>query len=200
MSCVYVIDDDASVLKATSRLLRAAGFEVRPFASALAYLGQFEAEAPGCLVLDLNMPEMSGLQLQHALVERGGAPAIVFLSGRADIPMSVEAMKGGAVEFLEKPVDAVALVAAVRAALDADHRQRALRAGRTAVAKRLATLTPREAEVLRGVVAGKLNKQIASDLGTAEKTIKVHRGRMMEKMQVDSVAALVHAAARVDID
>src|SRR6188472_2507952 len=153
MSCVYVVDDDASVLKATSRLLRAAGFEVRPFASAVAYLAQFDADAPGCLLLDLNMPAVNGLQLQQALTQRGGAPAIVFLSGQADVPKSVEAMKGGAVEFLTKPVDASALVGAVRAALDADRRQRDARAGRMAVAKRLATLTPREEQVLRGVVA-----------------------------------------------
>jgi len=199
MSCVYVIDDDESVLKATTRVLRAAGFEVRPFASALAYLAQFDPEAPGCLVLDLNMPGLSGLQLQQELIDRGGKPSIVFLSGRADIPMSVTAMKGGAVEFLEKPVDAPALMKAVHAAFEADHRERELRANRAVVARRLATLTPREEQVLRGVVAGKLNKQIAGELGTAEKTIKVHRGRVMEKMQVDSVAALVHAAARVDI-
>ena len=199
MSCVYVVDDDASVLKATSRVLRATGFEVRPFASAMDYLAQFDADAAGCLVLDLNMPSVNGLQLQQALTQRGGAPAIIFLSGQADVPKSVEAMKGGAVEFLTKPVDASALVGAVRAALEADRRQREARAGRMAVAKRLATLTPREEQVLRGVVAGKLNKQIAGELGTAEKTVKVHRGRVMEKMQVDSVAALVQAAARVDI-
>jgi FixJ family two-component response regulator len=199
MSCVYVVDDDPSVLKATSRLLRATGFEVRAFPSAVAYLEQFDADAAGCLVLDLNMPAVNGLQLQQALAQRGGAPAIIFLSGQADVPKSVEAMKGGAVEFLTKPVDASALVGAVRAALETDRRQRDARAGRMAVAKRLATLTPREEQVLRGVVAGKLNKQIAGELGTAEKTVKVHRGRVMEKMQVDSVAALVQAAARVDI-
>ena len=199
MSCVYVVDDDPSVLKATSRLLRATGFEVRAFPSAVAYLEQFDADAAGCLVLDLNMPAVNGLQLQQALAQRGGAPAIIFLSGQADVPKSVEAMKGGAVEFLTKPVDASALVGAVRAALETDRRQRDVRAGRMAVAKRLATLTPREEQVLRGVVAGKLNKQIAGELGTAEKTVKVHRGRVMEKMQVDSVAALVQAAARVDI-
>jgi len=199
MSCVYVVDDDPSVLKATSRLLRATGFEVRPFPSAVAYLEQFDADAAGCLLLDLNMPAVNGLQLQQALAQRGGAPAIIFLSGQADVPKSVEAMKGGAVEFLTKPVDASALVGAVRAALETDRRQRDARAGRMAVAKRLATLTPREEQVLRGVVAGKLNKQIAGELGTAEKTVKVHRGRVMEKMQVDSVAALVQAAARVDI-
>ena len=199
MSCVYVVDDDPSVLKATSRLLRAAGFETRPFASAVEYLAQFDAEAPGCLVLDLNMPAVNGLQLQETLSRHGGAPPIVFLSGQADVPKSVEAMKRGAVEFLVKPVDAAALMRAVRAALETDRREREPRAGRVAIEKRIATLTPREGQVLRGVVAGKLNKQIAGELGTAEKTVKVHRGRVMEKMQVDSVAALVQAAARVDI-
>ena len=152
MSFVCVIDDDPSVLKATSRLLRAAGFEVRPFASAQAYLAQFDAEAPGCLVLDLNMPAVNGLQLQKTLAERDGAPAIIFLSGHADVPKSVQAMKGDAVDFLGKPVDAAALIRAVHAALETDRSRR-----------------------------------------------KVRAGRVMEKMQVDSVAALVQAAARVDI-
>ena len=196
---VSVVDDDLSVLKATSRVLRAAGLEVREFARARDYLDGYDPAAPGCLVLDLAMPDLSGLEVQQALVARGGEPAIVFLSGHADVPASVEAMKGGAVEFLTKPVDAKALVEAVRVAFDRDRACREARRGREEVAARLATLTPREAQVLRAVVSGKPNKQIAQELGAAEKTIKVHRGRVMEKMQVRSLAALVQAASRVGI-
>jgi len=196
---VFVVDDDASTRELLAWLMKRNDLEVEAYSDAASFLAAYRPDRPGCLVLDLNMPAVNGLQLQQALAQRGGAPAIIFLSGQADVPKSVEAMKGGAVEFLTKPVDASALVDAVRAALEADRRQRDVRAGRMAVAKRLATLTPREEQVLRGVVAGKLNKQIAGELGTAEKTVKVHRGRVMEKMQVDSVAALVQAAARVDI-
>ena len=196
---VFIVDDDPSVLRATQRVMRAAGLETRAFSSARDYLEAYDPNAPGCLVLDLAMPGLSGLELQQALAERGGAPAIVFVSGRADVPSSVEAMKGGAVEFLVKPVDAGALIGAVHSALEKDRVHRDARAGRAQVEKRLATLTPREAQVLRCVVAGRLNKQIAADLGAAEKTIKVHRARVMRKMGVGSVAELVQAAARVGI-
>jgi FixJ family two-component response regulator len=196
---VFIVDDDPSVRKATARVIRAAGFEALTFASAVEYLEQFDPQAPGCLLLDLNMPGVNGLELQKALAERGTAPAIVFLSGYADVPKSVVAMKGGAVEFLTKPVDARTLVDALQAAIEKDRVQREARAGREEIARRVARLTPREVQVMRGVVAGKLNKQIAGELGTAEKTVKVHRGRVMEKMEVESVAALVQATARVDI-
>ena len=193
---VFIVDDDPSVRKATRRVLQAAGLDARTFASADEYLASYDPDAPGCLVLDLTMPGLNGLELQHALVSRGGAPAIVFMSGNADIPASVEAMKGGAVEFLVKPVDANALVNAVQSAMEKDRAQRGERALRRQVTDRIATLTPREKEVMHGVVRGKLNKQIAADLGAAEKTIKVHRARVMQKMQVDSVAELVQAVAR----
>jgi FixJ family two-component response regulator len=196
---VFIVDDDPSVLRATQRVMRAAGFETRAFASAREYLDAYDPHAPGCLVLDLAMPGLSGLELQQALVARGGAPAIVFVSGHADVPASVEAMKSGAVEFLVKPVDAAALIGAVQAAMAKDRILRDARAGRAQVEKRLGTLTPREAQVLRCVVSGKLNKQIAAELGAAEKTIKVHRARVMRKMEVGSVAELVQAAARVGI-
>ena len=195
---VFIVDDDPSVLKATQRVMRAAGLEARTFSSAAEYLAAYDPEAPGCLVLDLTMPGLNGLELQHELVERGGAPAIVFVSGNADVPASVEAMKGGAVEFLVKPVDAKELVGAVQSAMEKDRARRDERAARREIAARMARLTPREQQVLRGVVSGKLNKQIAFDLGAAEKTIKVHRARVMQKMQVDSVAELVQAVAKVD--
>jgi len=192
---VFIVDDDPSVLRATQRVMRAAGLEARTFASAGEYLDAYDPEVPGCLVLDLSMPGVNGLELQQALVSRGGAPVIVFMSGRADVPASVEAMKGGAVEFLVKPVDARTLLGAVLSALEKDRERRDARAGRERVERRLATLTPREMQVLRGVVSGKLNKQIAADLGTAEKTVKIQRARAMAKMEVRSVAELVQAVA-----
>jgi FixJ family two-component response regulator len=192
---VFIVDDDPSVRRATQRVMRAAGLEARTFASAREYLDGYDPNAPGCLVLDLSMPGLNGLELQHALASRGGEPVIVFMSGRADVPASVEAMKGGAVEFLVKPVDARTLLGAVQSALAKDRERRDARAGRERVARRLATLTPREMQVLRGVVSGKLNKQIAADLGTAEKTVKIQRARVMGKMEVRSVAELVQAVA-----
>jgi FixJ family two-component response regulator len=196
---VFIIDDDASVLRATQRVMRAAGLEAHAFNSAREFLDAYDPHAPGCLVLDLAMPGLSGLELQQALVARGGAPAIVFMSGHANVPASVEAMKGGAVEFLVKPVDAADLIGAVQAAMEKDRVQRDARAGREQVERRMATLTPREAQVMRWVVTGKLNKQIAAELGAAEKTIKVHRARVMRKMEVGSVAELVQAVARVPV-
>ena len=158
---VFIVDDDPSVLRATQRVMRAAGLTAHAFASAREYLDAYDPQAQGCLVLDLSMPGLSGLELQQALVERGGAPAIVFVSGHADVPASVEAMKGGAVEFLVKPVDAAQLIAAVHAAMEKDRVLRDARAGRAQVEKRLATLTPREAQVMSLVVTGKLNKQLS---------------------------------------
>ena len=196
---VFIVDDDASVRRAAQRVLNAAGLPTAAFECAQRYLDEFDREAPGCVLLDLAMPGLSGLKLQKALADRGGAPPIIFLSGHADVATSVEAMKAGAVEFLTKPVDADALVRAVRSAIETDRVRREDWAVRRQIDARLSTLTPRESQVLRGVIAGKLNKQIAGDLGAAEKTIKTHRGRMMEKMGVRSVAELVHAAARVGI-
>lgn len=198
-STVFVVDDDLSVRKALERVLRAAGLAVSPHASAQDYLERYDPNAPGCLVLDLAMPGFSGLDLQDALAARGSAPPIIFLTGRAAVPDSVRAMKHGAVEFLTKPVDERALIDAVRNALEKDRTDRLRRAELAEIQQRLATLTPRETEVLKYVVSGKLNKQIAAELGTVEKTIKVHRARVMEKMQVGSLAALVQLAARAGI-
>jgi FixJ family two-component response regulator len=196
---VFVVDDDLSVRKAIERVLRAAGLAVSAHASAQDYLERYDPNAPGCLVLDLAMPGFSGLDLQDALAARGGAPPIIFLTGRAAVPDSVRAMKHGAVEFLTKPVDERTLIDAIRNALEKDRMDRLRRAELAEIQQRLATLTPRETEVLSYVVSGKLNKQIAAELGTVEKTIKVHRARVMEKMQVRSLAALVQLATRAGI-
>ncbi|MGR8932995.1 MAG: response regulator transcription factor [Gammaproteobacteria bacterium] len=193
---VFVIDDDASVLKALTRLLRSAGWHVAPFASPQAFLEQRDPDVPGCLVLDVAMPGFDGLALQQTLLAEDGAPPIVFLTGQGDIPMSVQAMKQGASDFLTKPVHDNDLLAAVHDAIDRDRMLRQARSELLTIRKRLASLTPREREVLRHVVSGKLNKQIAADLGTAEKTVKVHRAHLMQKLHVRSLADLVRLSER----
>ncbi len=196
---VCVVDDDPSVLRALTRLFTAAGLEARAFASPAAFLEQHDPAMPGCLVLDLALPGLDGLQLQQALTASGCARPIVFITGRGDIPTSVRAMKGGAVDFLTKPVRDDDLLTAVRSAIATDRRARAMQAELDVLGQRLASLTPREREVLAHVVAGRLNKQIAGDLGTVEKTIKVHRARIMEKMAARSLADLVRIAERLGI-
>jgi FixJ family two-component response regulator len=192
-TCVSVIDDDALVLKALDRLLQSAGFAVQTFSSAREFLEQRGADLPGCILVDLSMPGLSGLELQRALAQLNDPRPVIFLSGRGDIPSSVEAMKAGAVDFLTKPCDEHSLLSAVRAAVEKDRAAHKAQAEQQSIDARVASLTPREREVLTRVVAGRLNKQIAAELGTAEKTVKVHRARMMHKMQFDSLAELVRA-------
>lgn len=196
---VTVIDDDPSVRKAIARLLQSAGLQVATHASAQEYLEQYDPDAPGCLVLDLAMPDLNGLALQDALATRGNPPPIIFLTGQATVPDSVLALKHGAADFLTKPVDESTLLEAVRSAIAKDRTERSKRAEDAEIAQRMAMLTPREVQVLRYVVAGNLNKQIASELGTVEKTIKVHRARVMEKLKVQSLAELVMLAAQAGI-
>jgi FixJ family two-component response regulator len=175
--CVRVVDDDTAVLKSLERLLRAAGFAVRTFSSSQDFLQQHDGGAPGCVLLDLAMPGLDGLQLQQALVHAGDPCPVIFITGNGDVPSSVRAMKAGAIDFLTKPFDQAQLLAAVRTAIDRDRAARAVRAERSSVGMRVAALTARERQVMAHVIAGHLNKQIAADLGIAEKTVKVHRAR-----------------------
>lgn len=188
---VFLVDDDPRVLKALARLLASDGWVARPYRSAREFLAEHDATLSGCLVLDLLMPEMSGLDLQRELLRLGQHRPIIFLSGRGDIPSSVSAMKGGAVDFLTKPVNDIALLEAVRRAVACDAKQRASAERTQELCDRLSSLTARERQVLDGVVAGLLNKQIAGRLGIVEKTVKVHRARAVAKLGVRSTADLV---------
>lgn len=196
---VRLVDDDAQVLRAQSRLLREHGFRTATFDSAEAFLAQHDPGVGGCLVLDVGLPGLDGLALQRELSQSGMALPIVFVTGVGDIPSSVRAIKAGAVDFLTKPVPAQALVAAVRAALEQDARARQSQQEVAAIRQRHAALSGREREVLAGLVAGKLNKQIAVELGIAEATVKFHRARLMDHMQARTVAELMHLAARLDV-
>lgn len=191
------MDDDASVRKALARSIQVADLNVKTFVSAREFLDQDLPEGPGCLVLDVRMPGLSGLDLQAELNSRNIRTPIVFITGHGDIPVSVKAMKGGAVDFLTKPFKASHLLEAIREALKKDERLQTSRGEKAEMQRRLQTLTPREREVLDLVVKGLLNKQIAVELGAAEKTVKIHRGRVMHKMQVQSVADLVRAVELV---
>jgi FixJ family two-component response regulator len=191
---VFIVDDDPSVLKALSRLLRSADMNPITFSSAQEFLDRYDPRVPGCLVLDVAMPDLDGPGLQQALISGGSDIPIIFLTGHGNIPMSVRAMKRGAVDFLTKPVNDEDLQKAILLAVERDRANRKVRAELDEIRQRLGSLTPRELEVLKHVVTGQLNKQIADDLGIVEQTVKVHRGRMMEKMKVQSVAELVHLA------
>jgi FixJ family two-component response regulator len=196
---VLVIDDDPSVLKSLARLLCSIELNVATFATPEEFLNQFEPGIHGCLVLDVAMPNLNGLELQQELAARGNELPVIFLTGRGDIPMSVQAMKQGAVDFLTKPVHDHDLIEAIHAAIEKDRMNRRAHDELNEIRKKLSTLTPREREVLNHVVSGKLNKQIAADLGTVEKTIKVHRGHLMTKLKVRSLADLVRLAERAGI-
>jgi FixJ family two-component response regulator len=196
---VFLVDDDAGVLKALSRVLRARGYDVRPYASPQAFLADYDPAAPGCAVLDVAMPGLDGLALQQALTAGERHRPVIFITGKGDVSTSVRAMKAGAVDFLTKPVSDTDLVEAIARAEKQDAKFREACAELATITARLARLTPREREVLTHVVAGRLNKQIAGDLGTVEKTIKVHRSRMMEKLGVRTVADLVRLAERAGI-
>ena len=199
MFTIFLVDDDSGVLKALSRLLRARGHDVRPFGSPQEFLAQHDAAVPGCAVLDVSMPGLDGLELRRALAAGTPDRQVIFITGVGDIPTSVRAMKAGAIDFLTKPVDEKELLAAIERAELRDREARRDHAEVMAIEARVKTLTPREREVMTHVVAGRLNKQIAGDLGTVEKTIKVHRSRVMEKMGVRTVVDLVRLAEKVGI-
>lgn len=189
---VFVVDDDASFRQAISRLLRGGGYVVETFGSATEFLQFARTNAPGCVLLDLDMPGLSGLDLQNALDRSENPLPIVFLTGKGDIPTSVQAMRAGADDFLTKPTKKQVLFAAIERALARDAQERTRRDRRHALRARFGALTPREREVLAHVLSGQLNKQIAADLGTGERTIKAHRANLMAKLQVQSVAELAH--------
>lgn len=199
MFTVFLVDDDASVLRALSRLLRAKGHEIRSFTSPREFLEQHDPAIPGCAVFDVSMPGLDGLALQHVLTAGGIQRPIIFLTGRGDIPTSVRAMKAGAIDFLTKPVREKDLLDAIARAEKDDAQVRQTRAELASIEAKIATLTPREREVLSHVVAGRPNKQIAANLGTVEKTVKVHRGRIMAKLGLRSVVDLVRLAEKAGI-
>ncbi|MEO5730270.1 MAG: response regulator [Byssovorax sp.] len=194
---VFLVDDDPSVLSALGRLLRSAGYTVEAHADPRAFLERAAAALCGCVVVDLRMPELGGLELQEELARRGCLLPLVFLTGHGDVPSTVRAMKAGAIDFLSKPCEDTDLLAAVDRALAREREGRAAREVQEARRTRFEELTPREREVCLRVAQGRLNKQIAAELGTAEKTIKVHRGRVMEKLGMESVADLVRFVDRL---
>ena len=196
---VFVVDDDASMRHSTERLVRSLGFAIQTFASAREFLDGARFEKPGCLVLDVHMPGLSGLDLQRELGHRGVEIPTIFLTGHGDIPMTVRAMKAGAVEFLTKPVKSRVLLDAIRAAIERAQVSYQARREVDALRERYERLTPREREVLPLVVAGLLNKHIASELAASERTVKFHRAHIMKKMQAESLAELVRMAGRLEL-
>jgi len=197
---VFIVDDDPRVRRALGRLFRAAGRETEAFASAREFLQRLPYDGSGCVVLDVNMPEMTGPQLHELMAQQGIGLSIVFLTGQGDVPTGVQAMKRGAVDFLTKPVDDETLLRAVEEAIARHAATNARRKAREAVAARLALLSERERQVMHHVIRGRLNKQIAAELQIALKTVKVHRGRVMEKMACASVAELVQACQLAGVE
>ena len=190
-STVFVVDDDAELRESLGWLLESAGLRVKSYSTAQEFLAQYKSEEPGCLLLDVRMPGLSGLDLQEELRRRGVPPPIIIMTGHARVPMAVRALKGGAIDFIRKPFSDQSLLERIRQAIDLDRRTRQVRMECTQFAALLTSLTPREREVMNLVIAGKPNKIIAADLGISSKTVEIHRGRVMEKMQVESVAELV---------
>jgi FixJ family two-component response regulator len=196
---VFVIDDDASVRKGVSRLLRSAGYKSEVFGSASDFLARDQRSGPACLIVDVRMPGINGMDLQESLIQRRREEQLVFITGHGDISMCAQAMKAGAADFLPKPFRDDELLQCVERALIRSAEQRRRSADKNKTQQLLDSLTPREFEVLQLVITGMLNKQIAGELGTAEKTVKVHRGRMMQKLRVTSVAELVRLVEKAGV-
>jgi FixJ family two-component response regulator len=199
MFTVYVVDDDARIREALLRLLNARGYETKAFSSAKDFLAQHEPAKPGCAILDLSLPGLDGLALQQTLVASGMQRPIIFLTGTGDIPTTVRAMQAGAVDFLTKPVRKNDLLQAISRAEQVDVQARQATTELAVAQSKIASLTPRERQVLSHVIAGRLNKQIAGDLGTVEKTIKFHRGRIMHKLGLRTIADLVRLAQKAGV-
>jgi two-component system, LuxR family, response regulator FixJ len=197
---IFVIDDDASVRKSLSRLLDSVGFSAESFASADEFLKRERFEGIGCIILDVRLPGLSGMDLQDELNKADYSMPIIFITGHGDIPMSVQAMKKGAVDFLPKPFDEDQLLDALRKAIEKDMQAKAERAGARDILERMEQLTPREYEILQYLITGMLNKQIAFKLGIAEKTVKIHRSRVFEKLGTRSVAELVRMAEKAGME
>jgi FixJ family two-component response regulator len=198
-SLVFAIDDDPSVRKGLARLLRSAGYKREVFESASDFLARPPHSGPSCVIVDVQMPDLSGMDFQETLIQQGREEQLVFITGHGDIPMCAQAMKAGAVDFLRKPFRDDELLECVQKALSRSAEQRCRSAERDNARCLLDLLTPREFEVMQLVITGMLNKQIAGELGTAEKTVKVHRGRMMQKLRLNSVAELVRLVGKADI-
>ena len=197
---IFIVDDDASVRKSLSRLLDSLGFSAETFASADEFLKREHYEGVGCIVLDVRMPGLSGMDLQEELNKADYSMPIIFITGHGDIPMSVQAMKKGAVDFLPKPFDEHQLIDALKKAIEQHRAANALRAETRGILEHIGQLTPREYEILRYLITGMLNKQIAGELGIAEKTVKIHRARVLEKLGAGSVAELVRMAEKAGIE
>lgn len=196
---VHVVDDDESIRRSLTGLLQSVGLRVTTYSSAQDFLAADLPDTPGCLVLDVHLPGLSGLELQRALVDTDRALPIIFLTGLGDIPTTVSAMKAGAVEFLTKPLNAAALLDAIRHAIDQDRNGRAERKSLSELRRRYDSLTPREREVMHRVIAGRLSKQIAAEFGTSETTVKEQRAQVMQKMQAETLIALALAAKRLGL-
>jgi RNA polymerase sigma factor (sigma-70 family) len=196
---VYIVEDDSSFRKSVERLIRSSGYHVVPFGSASAFLAQESIQHPACLLLDVQLPDLDGLRLQEKINQQATHLPIIFMTGHGTIPMSVQAMKRGAIDFLPKPFESVDLLSALGRAIERNKSDIQAELQRRKIGVLVETLTPRENEILRWMITGKLNKQIAYELGITEKTVKVHRSRLMQKLNVSSVAELVRLAEKVSI-